>query len=1113
MKKLLIKYNKKKYKIGKLVRNKKTAVFFFLILVVVSCLLFNAKNVKSVDIDDNYSQYLTNNSVSIQDDNAMLLKSIASSGTNYRNILESNFLYPAKLSSNLFSAIGQESTSYSVGQTYLDNLDNDYNYMLNDNTENIEQQINVDNYNVVNGTKNSYIGQTYLLYPNLDIITEFNVFPSGNHYSTIDDNENTADYISVQIANKVDFFEINNVSLLSNIESIEVSFYSAYGWSPITNSDILVQIYNQTSLIASQTLYWHGLVYIYGWNYVHFNNLNLNQVNLNNLKLKITKILTSSNPIEIASIKVNIHENDDSFYYDSKNVGTYGNYVSEYSFYSDAIGSNPSGWTVREIAGVGIQVISSITNHSKVVEFNEGSGIDYVGMYNDFSVKTSGTIEFWIRTSDNTKYLVVELLDGSNARVVVLIDDGKLKYLNSGSAYVDICSVSSNIWYHLRIDFECGSGAYMSLSADQFHIYLNGVHYGNYGFYTTSTSISRVYFKSSVGESVLFYIDAIDYSWSSGYYLNRNYIDSTNTLSIEKETNINYYNYQNYKPIFYDLKIQISNNISIQNYEVYVFNYDLNKYDKRISVLSKGILYSFKFNESAYFRLNKFKIFINSTNQFPFKSYILSSYLEITYVKINDLGYQYLTQKFLEYDLSSNYLGYFQLEIKLFKTYMLYRYLEISVGYDNYDYGWILYNYSIYNLNLKTLEILGQCRYGYNTLIQRISNIRFDFIFNDFEQNFTILEQNRKGSFLGHKYNFQLNYTTINYNYLNLTGIIGNYSYSCLKGFRCLKGSINEIYNRFFIIPTFNEKISVANLGITSTSVNIENEPPAPAGSQKYWTYTSFRLINGNTIYTEVGNWSIEFKQTKVEQYLAKHYYNEKVIKEASLGSWTFRIGEWRISFNFIRDAIVLILNLVLLFLQYIWFLLIVAINFLIMFIGCYMLAFIWNFLIYWIYIGLIWVVWFLWLCLLALWQILIWLWTYVLYPILEWCYYNLLPAIITAIIIILAFCITCFIFVITLGKTDFWDTYYIVKDILNMVVSLIMEWITLFVDNMFYILIFMLWYLINAVLIYFRYLYSRARGNINRAEQLYYTFQIYIAPIVFIWNLLKKLLETTPQF
>jgi len=373
------------------------------------------------------------------------------------------------------------------------------------------------------------------------------------------------------------------------------------------------------------------------------------------------------------------------------------------------------------------------------------------------------------------------------------------------------------------------------------------------------------------------------------------------------------------------------------------------------------------------------------------------------------------------------------------------------------------------------------------------------------------LEQDRK-YFLGKHYLSEFNYTCNNRNYLNLTGVIGNYSFNCLKGIRCLSGVNDLIYNRFFIVPLFQHNIDVAQRRITQSDVIIDDEPDSPKGAE-YWTYNSFRLVSDDIIYTDIGNWTVEFTPVDVQSYEAKYYYSREAISKSSLGSWTIKItDDIKISFNWLRDGIVFILNLILLFLQYLFYLVVASLSFVFMFLGCYIIAFLMNIVVYYLYIGLCWIVWFLWLLLLWLWKIILWIWLNILYPILQWCYNVLLPLLIDGLIMIIAFMITVFIYILTLGRVDFWSTYDNVYDILWMIVDFILEWILVFSNNFEYLLMFILWYLLCAILVYFRYLYSRARGNINRAEQLYYTFQIYISPIVFIWNLLKKLLESTPE-
>jgi hypothetical protein len=93
---------------------------------------------------------------------------------------------------------------------------------------------------------------------------------------------------------------------------------------------------------------------------------------------------------------------------------------------------------------------------------------------------------------------------------------------------------TNNYWYHVRIDFECGAGVYQGLAADTFHVYINKIHYGDYGFRAVTDSINRVYVGSSGGETALFYVDAVDISSAAGYYFYRNYIKVPGVYSMSQ---------------------------------------------------------------------------------------------------------------------------------------------------------------------------------------------------------------------------------------------------------------------------------------------------------------------------------------------------------------------------------------------------------------------------------------------------------------------------------------------------------------------------------------------------------------------------------------------------
>lgn len=588
--------------------------------------------------------------------------------------------------------------------------------------------------------------------------------------------------------------------------------------------------------------------------------------------------------------------------------------------------------------------------------------------------------------------------------------------------------------------------------------------------------------------------------------------DDTNAVNFDIEDDIDYMVDETIAPVILKFFYRICFNISI-SMNLYIFDYYLNIYDKidTIDSVDTFILREFQFNKSAYYRLGKFKLRFGYNHTSQYYMFIQNPFsLNITYVEPNELGYHDIGISYNRRDDGLTYRGYYLFHVKLYKDYFEYEYLEFNTETNNFYISWVFMNLSNFlnETELETFEIDAHCRYGLNTLDIEITNIFIEIYVNSkFFMDF--LEQDRK-YFEGNHYQTFFNYTCHNRNYLNLTGVYGNYSYNCLKGIRCLSGDDNQIYNRFFVIPLFQDNIDVMARIVSPDEVAIPDEPDPPTGY--YWTYKSYRIVQGNIIYTDVGNWTVEFTQIDAEQYDAKFFYNPQVIRKEQFGSWRIKIGDYRVWFNWLRDAIVLILNVVLVFLQFLLFLVVASLSFVFMFLGCYILVILYNICVYYILIALLWVLWWLWELVLWLYEVVIWIWANIIYPFLEWCYYVLLPLVIDALIIIIAFLLTCFVYVLTLGQIDFWEMYQMIYDVLWLIVDFVVEFAMIYANNIEYFFLFILWYFLNAALIYLRYLYSRARGNINRAKQLYYTFQIYIAPVVFIWDLLKKLLESSPE-
>ena len=116
------------------------------------------------------------------------------------------------------------------------------------------------------------------------------------------------------------------------------------------------------------------------------------------------------------------------------------------------------------------------------------------------------------------------------------------------TSYHDIAACNANTMYHLKLDFK----------STGWQIMINGVQYGivgggtyTYGYMSAfGTGFDRLKFRNEKANSEC-YIDAIDYSWASGYYVNRNkdedMDDSENWDQTTYPAVIEYYNIQDDK--------------------------------------------------------------------------------------------------------------------------------------------------------------------------------------------------------------------------------------------------------------------------------------------------------------------------------------------------------------------------------------------------------------------------------------------------------------------------------------------------------------------------------------------------------------------------------------
>jgi hypothetical protein len=205
-----------------------------------------------------------------------------------------------------------------------------------------------------------------------------------------------------------------------------------------------------------------------------------------------------------------------------------GNYRAAYSFTTDTVGNNPSGWDVLETSNSYVTIIDSLDGHKKVLHAHrEASDTNwYPTTRLNFSY-AEFTVELWFRAGQTDKWWRPTSLrirsDYLDAIVIHAAGDGKLKiniyYDGIGGTLTNLQDYSANEWYHLRVSYKKGTG-----SDSEAQVWVNGILKFNETdlLYTANCSRVTIGQGHELTNSGDMWIDAIDFSWSSGYYLNRN---------------------------------------------------------------------------------------------------------------------------------------------------------------------------------------------------------------------------------------------------------------------------------------------------------------------------------------------------------------------------------------------------------------------------------------------------------------------------------------------------------------------------------------------------------------------------------------------------------------
>jgi len=205
-------------------------------------------------------------------------------------------------------------------------------------------------------------------------------------------------------------------------------------------------------------------------------------------------------------------------------------YKGTYDFEGDDPGDDPAGWTVYETGGSDIQVISELDGHTKVVDINDLNAGDECYMHIDTLSAVSGTVEFWVRTTDKSLNNEMFLNEGVFGGIEVYIDNNQWQYTDLTQT-LNLCDAENDKWYRVKIDFECGDGGYKGLAADRWNLYVydsDGVtlidYVENVRFESSDSDLDQVT-RIMLGGSTRIhapsnyhtYYDAIGFTWDENY--------------------------------------------------------------------------------------------------------------------------------------------------------------------------------------------------------------------------------------------------------------------------------------------------------------------------------------------------------------------------------------------------------------------------------------------------------------------------------------------------------------------------------------------------------------------------------------------------------------------
>lgn len=319
-----------------------------------------------------------------------------------------------------------------------------------------------------------------------------------------------------------------------------------------------------------------------------------------------------------------------------------------------------------------------------------------------------------------------------------------------------------------------------------------------------------------------------------------------------------------------------------------------------------------------------------------------------------------------------------------------------------------------------------------------------------------------------------------------------------LKGLKTLYLSSDDYMNFFFDYPLFKENIRIWQI------------PETPIDNLEYWTYISYELTESNINHIEFTEnitlfeltleqiFEFDFQTIEGKPFEAKFYFTSTTIKVSDLGDWT-------VLWNWLRNAVVWLFNSAFLMIQFILFLLVAGINILFGFLFIQLIIpFMWNILIYWLLYGIMFLLFYAYISLMVVIVIIV----SALIPTFAWLFSEGLPAMIYGIIVVLSWIFALLFFVLTLGQGNPVIIQSIIESFLSQIALFFMEAIPLIVKYLPELFSYIAIYFLLIGFGYLKLVYVKAKGYVNRTEELNSSLGAYLMPIDIGYGILSKVKE-----